>query len=152
MKGGKDVKPPNMDTIFFETRKKDNKLVEPETNAKYVEIQKLVQSNSSLTNIEVVEKSFGPQCKSHVVGFGGGITAKELKGVSSKAALLDKLNASEKENELLEKRMDELENKCQRMDELERKYQRMDELESKYEQLASVVFGQPSPPSSSTNR
>ena len=36
MKGGKDGKPPNMDTIFFETRKKDNKLVEPETNAKYV--------------------------------------------------------------------------------------------------------------------
>ncbi|XP_015160659.1 uncharacterized protein [Solanum tuberosum] len=132
--GGKDGKPPNMDTIFFETRKKDNKLVEPETNAKYVEIQKLVQSDSSLTNIEVVEKCFGLQRKSHVIGFGGGITSKELKGGnSSKAALLDKLNASEKENELLKKRMDELENKCQRMDELERKY----------EQLASVVFGEP---------
>uniref|UniRef100_M1BFP5 Transposon protein, CACTA, En/Spm sub-class n=1 Tax=Solanum tuberosum TaxID=4113 RepID=M1BFP5_SOLTU len=103
-------------------------------NAVTVEIQKLVQSDSSLTNIEVVEKCFGLQRKSHVIGFGGGITSKELKGGnSSKAALLDKLNASEKENELLKKRMDELENKCQRMDELERKY----------EQLASVVFGEP---------
>uniref|UniRef100_A0A0V0IYB3 Putative ovule protein n=1 Tax=Solanum chacoense TaxID=4108 RepID=A0A0V0IYB3_SOLCH len=131
--GGKDGKPPNMDTIFFETRKKDNKLVEPETNAKYVKIQKLVQSDSSLTNIEVVEKCFGPQHKSHVIGFGGGITAKELKGGnSSKAALLYKLSASEKENELLKKRMDEL--------------------ESKYEQLASVVFGEPTSPPSSTDQ
>ncbi|MCD7468281.1 hypothetical protein HAX54_006317 [Datura stramonium] len=32
--GGKDVKQPNMDTIFFEARKKDNNLVELETNAK----------------------------------------------------------------------------------------------------------------------
>ncbi|KAH0764745.1 hypothetical protein KY285_000616 [Solanum tuberosum] len=101
--GGKDGKPPNMDTIFFETHKNDNKLVEPETNAKYfsctlyAEIQKLVQFDSSLTNIEVVEKCFGPQCKSHVIGFGGGIMAKELKGGnSSKAALLDKLNARQK--------------------------------------------------------
>ncbi|KAH0746202.1 hypothetical protein KY285_007859 [Solanum tuberosum] len=141
--GGKDGKPPNMDTIFFKTRKKDNKLVEPETNAKYVEIQKLVQYDSSLTNIEVVKKCFGPQRKSHVIGFGGGITAKELKGGnSSKAGLLDKLSASEKENELLKKHMDELENICQRMD----------EFESKYEQLASVVFGEPTSPPSSTDQ
>ncbi|XP_060171192.1 uncharacterized protein LOC132602292 [Lycium barbarum] len=132
-----------MDTMFFQTRKKDNKLVEPETIAKYAEIQKLVQSDSSLTNIEVVEKCFGPQHKSHVVGFGGGITAKELKGGnSSKATLLDKLNASEKENESLKRCMDELENKCERMD----------ELESKYEWLASAVFGQPSSPSSSNDQ
>ncbi|KAH0672753.1 hypothetical protein KY290_024980 [Solanum tuberosum] len=90
-----------------------------------VEIQKLVQSDSSLTNTEVVEKCFGPQ---------------------------HKLNASGKENELLKKRMDELENKCQRMDELENKCQRMDELESKYEQLASVVFGEPTSPPSSTDQ
>ncbi|KAH0730976.1 hypothetical protein KY289_002164 [Solanum tuberosum] len=47
--GGKDGKQPNMDIIFFETHKNNNKLVKPETNAKYVEIQELVQSNSSLT-------------------------------------------------------------------------------------------------------
>ena len=30
VKGGKDDNPPNMATIFFETCKKDNKLVKPE--------------------------------------------------------------------------------------------------------------------------
>ncbi|KAH0729677.1 hypothetical protein KY289_000865 [Solanum tuberosum] len=124
--GGKDGKPPNMDTIFFETRKKDNKIVEPKTNAKYV-----------------VEKCFGPQCKSHVIGFGGGITAKELKGGnSSKDALLDKLNAREKEKESLKRRLDELQNKCECMD----------ELESKYEQLARVLLGQHSTPASSSDQ
>ncbi|KAH0724887.1 hypothetical protein KY284_000752 [Solanum tuberosum] len=59
------------------------------------EIQELVQSEPSLTNIEVVERCFGPQCKSHAVGFGGGITTKELKGGStSKAALLEELKTT----------------------------------------------------------
>ena len=96
-----------------------------------------MQSESSLTNIEVVERCFGPQRKSHVVGFGGGITAKELKGGnSSKAALLEKLNATEKENKSLKGRPKRLESKY-------------DELGSKYAQLAKIVFDQPSSPSSS---
>jgi len=36
VKGGKHGNPPDMATIFFETRKKDNKLLEPETNQKNV--------------------------------------------------------------------------------------------------------------------
>ncbi|XP_049345465.1 uncharacterized protein LOC125809986 [Solanum verrucosum] len=128
-KGGKDGNPPNMATIFFETRKKGNELVEPETNEKYAEIQELVQSEPSLTNIEVVERCFGPQCKSHAVGFGGGITTKELKGGStSKAALLEELKITQKEKESLQKRIDIL--------------------ESKYDRLESIVVRQhPSPPS-----
>ncbi|KAH0643766.1 hypothetical protein KY290_035217 [Solanum tuberosum] len=115
--GGKDGNPPNMETIFFETRKKGNKLVEPETNEKYAEIQELVQSEPSLTNIEVVERCFGPQCKSHAVGFGGGITTKELKGGStSKAALLEKLKITRKEKESLQKRIDILESKYDRLE------------------------------------
>ncbi|KAL3363154.1 hypothetical protein AABB24_012452 [Solanum stoloniferum] len=127
--GGKDGNPPNMATIFFETRKKGNELVEPETNEKYAEIQELVQSEPSLTNIEVVERCFGPQCKSHAVGFGGGITTKELKGGStSKAALLEELKITRKEKESLQKRIDIL--------------------ESKYDRLESIVVRQhPSPPS-----
>ncbi|KAG5605813.1 hypothetical protein H5410_027305 [Solanum commersonii] len=82
-KGGKHGNPPDMATIFFETCKKDNKLLEPETNKKYDEIQELLQVEPSLTNIEVVERCFGPQSKSHVVGFGGGITSKDLKGGST---------------------------------------------------------------------
>ncbi|OIT21546.1 hypothetical protein A4A49_53286, partial [Nicotiana attenuata] len=115
-KGGKDGNPPDVATIFFETRKKDNKLFEPEINEKYAKIQE-VQSESSLPNIKVVERCFGPQRQSHVVGFGGGITAKELKGGnSSKAALLEKLNATQKENELLKGRPEGLESKYDMLD------------------------------------
>ncbi|XP_049399775.1 uncharacterized protein LOC125863826 [Solanum stenotomum] len=127
--GGKDGNPPNMATIFFETRKKGNELVEPETNEKYAEIQELVQSELSLTNIEVVEWCFGPQCKSHAVGFGGGITTKELKGGStSKVALLEELKTTRKEKESLQKRIDIL--------------------ESKYDHLESIVVRQHPLPSS----
>ncbi|XP_059288462.1 uncharacterized protein LOC132041785 [Lycium ferocissimum] len=81
----------------------------------------------SLTNIEVVERCFGPQRKSHAVGFGGGITAKELKGgATSKAALLEELKTTKKEKESLQKRMDIL--------------------ESKYEQLERILVRQPSSP------
>ncbi|OIT07787.1 hypothetical protein A4A49_63143, partial [Nicotiana attenuata] len=125
-------KPPlYMATIFFETHKKDDKLLEPETYEKYAEIQELIQSEPSLTNIEVVERCFGPQCKSNVVGFGGGITAKELKGGnSSKVALLDELNATRKENLSLKIRLDNLENTVA--------------------QLARTYSGQPSSTPSST--
>ncbi|KAH0773508.1 hypothetical protein KY290_010645 [Solanum tuberosum] len=123
--GGKDGNPPNMATIFFETRKKGNELVEPETVEKYAEIHELVQSEPSLTNIEVMERCFGPQCKSHVVGFGGGITTKELKGgTTSKAALWEELKTTQKEKESLQK--------C------------MDILESKYEHLENIVIRQSS--------
>ncbi|MCD7458107.1 hypothetical protein HAX54_037216 [Datura stramonium] len=82
--GGKDGNPLDMATIFLETR------------------WELVQSEPSLTNIDVVKRCFGPQCKSHAVGFGGGITAKELKsGTTSKAALLEELKATRKEKESL---------------------------------------------------
>ncbi|KAG5630666.1 hypothetical protein H5410_002383 [Solanum commersonii] len=103
--GGKHGNPPNMATIFFETRKKDKKLCEPETYKKYR--------------------------KNHVVGFCGGITSRDLKGGSSakadlledliaskkeKAALLEELNSSRKENESMKRRMDNIEKKCKRFE------------------------------------
>ena len=38
VKGGKDGNPPEVATIFFETRKKDNKLVEPDVIEKHVHL------------------------------------------------------------------------------------------------------------------
>ncbi|WMV23690.1 hypothetical protein MTR67_017075 [Solanum verrucosum] len=129
--GGKHGNPPDMATIFFETRKKDNKLLEPETNKKYDEIQELLQVEPSLTNIKVVERCFGPQSKSHVIGFGGGITSRDLKGGSAaktalleelntsrkeKAALLEELNATRKENESIKRCLDNIEKKCEMFD------------------------------------
>uniref|UniRef100_M1DE89 Uncharacterized protein n=1 Tax=Solanum tuberosum TaxID=4113 RepID=M1DE89_SOLTU len=63
----------------------------------WTKIQELLQVEPSLTNIEVVERCFGPQSKSHVVGFDGGITSKDLKGGSvAKTALFEELKASQK--------------------------------------------------------
>ncbi|XP_019258116.1 PREDICTED: uncharacterized protein LOC109236397 [Nicotiana attenuata] len=80
-KGGKDGNPPDLATIFFETRKKDNKLVEPEAIEKHAQIEEIVQADPSLPSIEIVEKCCGPQTRSHVFGFGGGVKAKELKAL-----------------------------------------------------------------------
>ncbi|KAH0712505.1 hypothetical protein KY289_008464 [Solanum tuberosum] len=79
--------------------------------------QELVQYEPSLTNNEVAERCFGPQCKSNAFGFGGGITTKELKGgTTSEAALLEELKVTQKEKESLQKRMDILESKDDRLE------------------------------------
>ncbi|KAH0761574.1 hypothetical protein KY290_017647 [Solanum tuberosum] len=59
--GGKDDNPPDLTTIFFETRKKDNKLVEPEEIEKHAQLEEMVQAYPSLPTIEIVEKCCRPQ-------------------------------------------------------------------------------------------
>ncbi|KAG5611230.1 hypothetical protein H5410_022511 [Solanum commersonii] len=106
LKGGSTSK-----DAFLEELKTTRK--EKESLQKRMDIlEKLVQLELSLNNIEVVEQCFGPQCKIHVVGFFGGITTKELKGGStSKDAFLEELKTTRKEKESLQKRMDILESK-----------------------------------------
>ncbi|XP_019254065.1 PREDICTED: uncharacterized protein LOC109232795 [Nicotiana attenuata] len=137
--GGKDGNPPNMGTIFFETHKRNDTLVEPEASKKYAEIQEMVQSEPALTNIEVIERCFGPQNKSHMVGLGGGITTKELKGgSSSKAAILIELNATRKEKESLQTEQNATKKGKESLE------KRMDDFESKYDHLISLLVDQPS--------
>ncbi|KAH0729999.1 hypothetical protein KY289_001187 [Solanum tuberosum] len=94
-KGGKDGNLSDLVTIFFETRKKDNKLVEPEVIEKHAQLEEMVQEDLSLPTIEIVEKCCGPQTHSHVFEFGGGVKAKDLKGgTSSKAELLSALRST----------------------------------------------------------
>ncbi|KAH0671299.1 hypothetical protein KY289_025792 [Solanum tuberosum] len=101
-KGGKDGNPPDLATIFFETRKKDNKLVEPEAIEKHAQLEEMVQADPSLPIIEIVEKCCGPQTRSHVFGLGGGVKAKDLKGgTSSKAELLSALRSTREDNKFL---------------------------------------------------
>ncbi|KAH0672852.1 hypothetical protein KY290_025089 [Solanum tuberosum] len=101
-KGRKDGNPPDLATIFYETRKKNNTLVDSETIEKHAQIQELVESEPSLSSIEIVEKCFGPQSRSHVFDFGGGVKARDLKGgASSKAELLAELRSTQKENQSL---------------------------------------------------
>ncbi|KAH0698096.1 hypothetical protein KY289_015578, partial [Solanum tuberosum] len=101
-KGGKDGNPPDLATIFFETRKKDIKLVEPEAIEKHAQLEEIVQEDPSLASIEIVEKCCGPQTRSHVFGFGGGVKAKDLKGgTSSKAEILSALRSTRDDNKFL---------------------------------------------------
>ncbi|OIT30395.1 hypothetical protein A4A49_58966, partial [Nicotiana attenuata] len=139
--------PPNMATIFFETHKKHDMLVEPEASKKYAGIQELVQSEPSLTNIKVVERCFGPQNKSHVIGLGGGITTKELKGgSSSKAAILAELNATRKEKESLQTELNATKKAKESLE------IRMDNIDSKYENIISLLVDQPSSAPSSSQQ
>ncbi|KAH0765147.1 hypothetical protein KY285_001018 [Solanum tuberosum] len=101
-KGGKDGNPPDLATIFFETHKKDNKLVEPEAIEKHAQLEEMVQADPSLPIIEIVEKCCGPQTRSHVFGLGGGVKAKELKGgTSSKVELLSALRSTREDIKFL---------------------------------------------------
>ncbi|KAH0754621.1 hypothetical protein KY290_024891 [Solanum tuberosum] len=119
--GGKHGNPLDMATIFFETRKKDNKLLEPETNQKY-----------SLN---------------HIVGFGGGITSKDLKGGSSaKAALLEQLNVSRKEKAALLKEL----NASRKENESMKRH--MDNIKKRCEIFESTIFRDPSSPPSSSEQ
>ncbi|WMV31105.1 hypothetical protein MTR67_024490 [Solanum verrucosum] len=96
--GGKDGNPPDLATIFFETRKKCNKLVEPKAIEKYVhlaQLEEMFQADLPLPTIEIVEKCCGPQTRSHVFGFGGGVKEKDLKGeTSSQAEFLSALRST----------------------------------------------------------
>ncbi|KAM3356056.1 hypothetical protein P3S68_022770 [Capsicum galapagoense] len=99
---GKDGNPPNVGTIFYESRKKVNKLIEPEAIQKHAQIEEIVNAEPSLCSIEIVEKCFGPQNCSHIVAFGGGVKAKDLKGGTfSKAELLSKLRSTQEKNKYL---------------------------------------------------
>ncbi|XP_073051570.1 uncharacterized protein [Primulina eburnea] len=116
--GGKDNNPPDIAKIFYETRHKSGKLVEPEAQEKYDEIVKTVQSNASLSHIEVVEKCFGPQRHSHVFGFGGGMKRKHFN-CSQAAYIKDleaKLHEKEEENNNLKRRMDGIESRLSKIE------------------------------------
>ncbi|XP_027770875.1 uncharacterized protein LOC107009044 [Solanum pennellii] len=118
-KGGKDGNPPDLTTIFYETRKKNNTLVDSETIEKHAQIQELVESEPSLSSIEIVEKCFGPQSRTHVFGFGGGLKARDLKGgASSKAELLAELCSTQKENQSLKDCMSNFQNEMKELKQL----------------------------------
>ncbi|KAH6780959.1 hypothetical protein C2S52_012196 [Perilla frutescens var. hirtella] len=88
--------------LFFETRQKNGKL-EADAQKKYDEIVEIVKSNPSLSHIEVLEQSFGPQLHSHVFCYGGGVKRKDFS--DPRVAYIKELEAKlhEKDEELCEK-------------------------------------------------
>ncbi|KAG6483620.1 hypothetical protein ZIOFF_060271 [Zingiber officinale] len=86
--GGKDGQPPDFASMFFETRKKGDHIVDLDAIEKYDEICEVVREDSSLSNIQLVEKCFGPQRHDHVFGHGGGVRPKDVRGpIASKQEL-----------------------------------------------------------------
>ncbi|WMV29726.1 hypothetical protein MTR67_023111 [Solanum verrucosum] len=100
--GEKDGNLANLVTIFFETRKKDTMLVEPEAIEKHAQIEEILKVEPSLPSIQIVEKCCGPQNRSHVFGFGGGVKAKDMRGgTSSKEELLSEIRSTQEKNKSL---------------------------------------------------
>nr|CAD1832989.1 unnamed protein product [Ananas comosus var. bracteatus] len=102
----------------FMTRKKVDKLVEQETISRYDKIVEVTQAEPSLSNIELVEKCFGPQRHDHVVCYGGGLKPNAIRTSGSKVELQAKLRESQRENQSLRNRMDEMENEVRMIKEM----------------------------------
>jgi hypothetical protein len=59
--------------------------------------------NPSLSNLELADKCFPSKRRDHVVGYGGGIKARDLRGPAvTKAKLIEKLAQSEQAREALQ--------------------------------------------------
>ncbi|XP_057796375.1 uncharacterized protein LOC131012436 isoform X2 [Salvia miltiorrhiza] len=118
-KGGKNSEMPDLGVIFFETRSKNGKFKGTKEKDKYDEIVETIQSNPSLSNLELAEKCFGPQQHGIVYGYGGGVKRKTFHDWKSSYTkeLEEKLSAKDEENRLLRKRVDRLE---ERFDQWER--------------------------------
>ncbi|WMV07748.1 hypothetical protein MTR67_007374 [Solanum verrucosum] len=102
LQGGKDGNPPDLATIFYETRKKNNTLVDSET----IEKHKLLRNALDLKVVVMY-------------GFGGGVKATDLKGgTSSKAELLAELRSTQKENQSLKDCVSNFQNEMKELKQL----------------------------------
>ena len=70
------------------------------------QIKTIVQLNPGLSNDEVMQKCDTSKRRDRVVGFGGGIRARDLRGPAlSKAELVSQLQASEQAKQVLEEKV-----------------------------------------------
>ena len=70
------------------------------------QIKTIVQSNPGLSNDEVMQKCDSSKRRDRVVGFGGGIRERDLRGPAlSKAELISQLQASEQAKQVLEEKV-----------------------------------------------
>ena len=59
--------------------------------------------NPSLSNVELMDKCFESNRRDHVVGYGGGIKARDLRSpIVTKGELIEKLTQSEQEKKELQ--------------------------------------------------
>uniref|UniRef100_M1DNI5 Transposon protein, CACTA, En/Spm sub-class n=1 Tax=Solanum tuberosum TaxID=4113 RepID=M1DNI5_SOLTU len=68
----------------------------PPKQLKQAQIEELLKAEPYLPSIEIVEMCCGPQNRSHVFVFGGGVKAKDMRGgTSSKPELLSELRSTQ---------------------------------------------------------
>ncbi|KAH0776639.1 hypothetical protein KY290_008050 [Solanum tuberosum] len=109
VKGGNYGNPPNLATIFFETRKKDNKLVEHEAIEKHVGLAQLDEM----------------PC----IWIWGGVKARDLKGgTSSKAELLSALRSTQEDNKYLNEENKSWNNRISTLEDEIKEIRKMQEL------------------------
>ncbi|KAL2893032.1 Myocilin, partial [Bienertia sinuspersici] len=100
---------PDLVNVFYTTRKKDNSLPNAETTQKYDEIREILEKDPSLPHVEVAQRVFKSKSRDRVVGFGGGIKLKDIKGPQpSREELEVELNTMKKQNQVLESRVEAL--------------------------------------------
>ncbi|CAI0461182.1 unnamed protein product [Linum tenue] len=94
--GGKDGTPPTIDKVFFETHKSNGEIKEHAAKERHAGLVETCEANPELDPIELVEKFYGNQNHGHIIGFGGGLRPKDLKGSDalSRAELASKLRDS----------------------------------------------------------
>ncbi|WMV09400.1 hypothetical protein MTR67_002785 [Solanum verrucosum] len=126
--GGKDGNPSNLATIFFETRKKDSMLVEPEAIEKHAQIEEILKVVPSLPSIEIVGKCYEYQTHSHVFGISGGVKAKDMRGgTSSKTELLSQLRSTQEENKSLNEKNKSLNDRLSTLEDEMKEIRKMQE-------------------------
>ncbi|CAI0424887.1 unnamed protein product, partial [Linum tenue] len=94
--GGKDGSPPTIDKVFFETHKSNGEIKEQAAKERHAGLVETCEANPELEPMELVEKYYGEQRHGHIIGFGGGLRPKDLKGSDalSRAELASKLRDS----------------------------------------------------------
>ncbi|XP_021317684.1 uncharacterized protein LOC8071836 [Sorghum bicolor] len=101
--GGKENNPPTLDKLFSLTHMKDGTFVDSETSTKHAEIEVERLLNPTLSNVELMDKCFESNRRDHVVGYGGGIRARDIRSPTvTKAELIEKLTQSEQEKKELQ--------------------------------------------------
>nr|CAD1824780.1 unnamed protein product [Ananas comosus var. bracteatus] len=70
---------------------------------------RIASQGPSLSNIELIEECFGPQCHNHIICHGGGLKRNDMKTIGTRVELQAELRETQKENDSLKSRMDEME-------------------------------------------
>ncbi|KAL2930066.1 Structural maintenance of chromosomes protein 4 [Bienertia sinuspersici] len=101
---------PDLVNVFYTTRKKDNSLPNVEKIKNMMKFEKYWKKIHHFPMLRKHKRVFKSKSRDRVVGFGGGIKPKDIKGPQpSREELEVELNTTKKQNQVLESRVEALE-------------------------------------------